>query len=129
MLNCNTVRNIQDLIASLKKEVTSSLNKFVYKVEIPDGPYINWQESDPAFLQNIYNKFSERFDLSHVNIKKINSFGELFEKIRGWRNKKDYATKGEIIPQKKLSEYLITEQAKNWEDDNQYIDELTLKLE
>lgn len=108
LLNCNTVRNIQDLIASLKKEVTSSLNKFVYKVEIPDGPYINWQESDPAFLQNIYNKFSERFDLSHVNIKKINSFGELFEKIRGWRNKKDYATKGEIIPQKKLSEYLYS---------------------
>lgn len=108
LLNCNTVRNIQDLIASLKKEVTSVLNKFVYKVEIPDGPYINWQESDPAFLQNIYNKFSERFDLSHVNIKKISSFGELFEKIRGWRNKKDYATKGEIIPQKKLSEYLYS---------------------
>ena len=108
LLNCNTVRNIQDLIASLKKEVTSVLNKFVYKVEIPDGPYINWQENDPAFLQNIYNKFSERFDLSHVNINKISSFGELFEKIRGWRNKKDYATKGEIIPQKKLSEYLYS---------------------
>lgn len=30
---------------------------------------------------------------------------------------------------KKLSEYLITEQTKNWEDDNQYISELALKLE
>lgn len=30
---------------------------------------------------------------------------------------------------KNLSEYLITEQAKNWEDNDQYIDELALKLE
>ena len=108
LMKCNNVRDIQDIIAKFKKEITSVLNKFIYKVEIPDGPYINWQESDPAFIQNIYNKFKERFDISHVNMKKVNTFGDLFEKIRGWRNKKDYATKGEIIPQKELSQYLYS---------------------
>lgn len=106
LMKCNNVKDIQDIIAKFKKEITSVLNKFIYKVEIPDGPYINWQESDPAFIQNIYNKFKERFDLSHVNMKKVNTFGDLFEKIRGWRSKKDFAAKGEIIPQKELSEYL-----------------------
>lgn len=108
LMKCNNVKDIQDIIAKFKKEITSVLNKFIYKVEIPDGPYINWQESDPAFIQNIYNKFKERFDISHVNMKKVNTFGDLFEKIRGWRNKKDYATKGEIIPQKELSQYLYS---------------------
>ena len=106
LMKCNNVKDIQDIIAKFKKEITSVLNKFIYKVEIPDGPYINWQESDPTFIQNIYNKFKERFDLSHVNMKKVNTFGDLFEKIRGWRSKKDFAAKGEIIPQKELSEYL-----------------------
>lgn len=106
LLNCNSIREIQDTISDLKKEVTNNIEKFIYKVEIPDGPYINWQESDPAFLQNIYNKFKERFDISHVNMNKVKTFGDLFEKIRGWRSKKDYAAKGEIIPQKELSEYL-----------------------
>lgn len=106
LMKCNNVKDIQDIIAKFKKEITSVLNKFIYKVEIPDGPYINWQESDPAFIQNIYNKFKERFDISHVNMKKVNTFGDLFEKIRGWRSKKDFAAKGEIIPQKELSEYL-----------------------
>lgn len=108
LLNCKSIREIQDTISNLKKEVTNNVEKFIYKVEIPDGPYINWQESDPVFLQNIYNKFKERFDISHVNMKKVKTFGDLFEKIRGWRSKKDYAAKGEIIPQKELSEYLYS---------------------
>ena len=54
----------------------------------------------------MYKKFSTKFDLSHVNIKKVKSFGDLFEKIRGWRSLTDLKSNGEIIPQKAISEFL-----------------------
>lgn len=106
LLSCNTIQEVQEKISSLKREITSGMNRYVYKVDIPDGPYIDWTNSDPSFIKDMYQKFSERFDLSHVDIKRIKTFGELFEKIRGWRSLKDYQANGETISQKEMCKML-----------------------
>jgi hypothetical protein len=90
----------------LAHEAATPYERYVYEVDIPDSGYIDWNETDENFLRKIYQKFSEKFDTSHVDINKVISFGDLYEKLRGWRNKNEAGN--EIIPQKNLSLYLYS---------------------
>lgn len=106
LLACNSFQDIQEKIGELKRQITNGMSKYVYKVDIPDGPYIDWTNNDKSFIVEMYKKFAEKFDVSHVNIQKIKTFGELFEKIRGWRSLKDYQANGEMVSQKDMCKYL-----------------------
>lgn len=106
LLNCNSIQDVQEKIGQLKRNSTNGMNRYVYKVEIPDENYIDWTNDDPTFIQQMYQKFSEKFDISHVDMKRVKTFGDLFEKIRGWRSLKDYQANGELISQKDMSKYL-----------------------
>ena len=79
--------------------------RYVLTVEAPDTGYIDWINNDRAFLKNLFDKISQKFDTSHVDFNSVQYFGDMFEKLRGWINKSDFA-KGEIIPQKDLSWFL-----------------------
>lgn len=105
LMTCNTVDELKDTLINLKKEAAKGYNGYVYKVEVPDTGYIDWNDTDKDLILNLYNKFSERFDVSHVNPKYCKTFGSLYEKLRGWTGPKPTG-KGEIIPQKELSLYL-----------------------
>lgn len=108
LLNCNSIQDVQEKIGQLKRNATNGMNRYVYKVEIPDENYIDWTNDDPTFIQQMYQKFSEKFDISHVDMKRVKTFGDLFEKIRGWRSLKDYQANGELISQKDMSKYLYS---------------------
>lgn len=80
--------------------------RYVYDVDIPDDNYIDWNNNNKQFLIDIFNKISQKFDTSHVDINKVKSFGDMFEKLRGWSHKP--SSNGEIIPQKELSLFLYS---------------------
>ena len=80
--------------------------RYVYDVDIPDDNYIDWNNNNKQFIIDIFNKISQNFDTSHVDINRVKSFGDMFEKLRGWSHKP--SSNGEIIPQKDLSLFLYS---------------------
>jgi hypothetical protein len=80
--------------------------RYVYEVDIPDDNYIDWNNKNKPFIIDIFNKISQKFDTSHVDINRVKSFGDMFEKLRGWSHKP--SSNGEIIPQKDLSSFLYS---------------------
>lgn len=105
LMTCETVEDIKRVLINLKKESAQGNEGYVYQVEVPDTGYIDWNETDPKLIMDLYNKFAERFDVSHVNPKFCRTFGSLYEKLRGWKGPEP-SNNGEIIPQKELSLYL-----------------------
>lgn len=80
--------------------------RYVYNVDIPDNGYIDWNNNNKQFIIDIFNKISQKFNTSHVDINKVKNFGDMFEKLRGWTHKP--SINGEIIPQKELSLFLYS---------------------
>ena len=105
--SATTTDKFADLLIYFKELATRSFERFLYTLEIPDEGYIDWNETDQAFIKQMYDAFSKKFDLSHVDLKKVHTFGDLFSQIRGWSRVKEEAEKT-IIPQKKLSQYLYS---------------------
>lgn len=101
----DTTDKFADLLNYFKEMATRSFSRFLYTLDIPDDGYIDWNETDKDFIMRLYNEFAKKFDVSHVNLKKVKTFGDLFSQLRGWARVKDESSKT-IIPQKQLSLFL-----------------------
>jgi hypothetical protein len=101
-LNASELKNLS---IDLTHRAAKDYKRYVLTVEAPDTGYIDWTNNDRQFLQDIFNKISQKFDTSHVDFNKVKCFGDMFEKLRGWINKRESDTR-EIIPQKQLSLFL-----------------------
>ena len=107
--NINSREEFMDKYTDMLHQASVPYERYVYYVDIPDPNgrnYIDWNNNNPSFIRHMYNLFSQKFNTSHVDVNTVTSFGDMFEKLRGWRNGKDLKTNGEIIPQKNLSLYL-----------------------
>ena len=105
---CNTFNMFNDELIKLAHQAASPYTRYVYYVDIPDDNgknYIDWNNTNREFITYIFNEISKHFDTSHVDINTVESFGDMYEKLRGWRYK---PSKGEIIPQKNLSLFLYS---------------------
>jgi hypothetical protein len=78
--------------------------KYVYTVEIPDNGFIDWNSSDKDLIIKIYNMFAKSFDVSHVDMKKVKTFGDLYCALCGCDSL--YKLKNPIIQPKEVSQYL-----------------------
>lgn len=103
--SANTIDKFADLLIYFKELATRSFNRYLYTIDIPDDGYIDWNGTNKEFLIYLYKKFAEKFNVDHVNMKKVNTFGDLYSQLRGWTKLKDEAEKT-IIPQKDLSLFL-----------------------
>ena len=101
-LNASELKNLS---VDLTHQAAKDYKRYVLTVEAPDTGYIDWTNNNRQFLQDIFNKISQKFDTSHVDFNKVKCFGDMFEKLRGWINKRESDTR-EIIPQKQLSLFL-----------------------
>lgn len=99
------VEELKNFSVNLTHKAAQNYKRYVLTVEAPDTGYIDWTNNNRQFLQDIFNKISQKFDTSHVDFNKVKYFGDMFEKLRGWVHKKQFQ-QGEIIPQKELSLYL-----------------------
>lgn len=99
------VQELKNFSIKLTHMAATNYKRYVLTVEAPDTGYIEWTNSDRGFLQDLFNKISQKFDTSHVNFKEVRNFGDMFEKLRGWVNKREFEGT-EIIPQKELSLFL-----------------------
>ena len=92
--------------AWIQEKAAEQYKKFLYTVEIPDENFIEWNSTDKDFMSKILREFSMNFDVSHVNLDKIRTFGDLYTAICGVNNlyKPDMA-KIKIHP-KLVSQYL-----------------------
>lgn len=72
--------------AYIQKMAAAPYKKFVYTVEIPDEGFIDWNSTDKGLIENIYSSFAKEFDVSHVRLNFINTFGELYSALCGTRN-------------------------------------------
>lgn len=104
MQKCNDINTFNNNLTKLAHQAATPYKRYVYNVDIPDEGYIDWNNKDKSFIVDIFNKISERFDTSHVDINRVRSFGKMFEQLRGWTHKP--SSNGEIIPQKDLSLFL-----------------------
>lgn len=104
IMSAKSPEDIENMIVSRKKEAANDYKRYVYKVDIPDGPYIDWNNNDKQFLIDLFKKISENFDTSFYK-GQIRTFGQMFEKLRGWKHPKEepYANG---IPQKDLCLFL-----------------------
>lgn len=106
VMDLNSYSEYMNAMTKLAHEAATPYKRFVYEVDIPDNGYIDWNDTNMNFIHGLFKKFSEKFDTSHVDINTVTSFGDLYEKLRGWVNKRKGIN--EIIPQKELSEYLYS---------------------
>jgi hypothetical protein len=105
---CETLEQLKNLITSYAHKAASKYDRYVYTVDIPDEKCIFWNSTNKNFITKMYKLFSKKFDTSHVDINTVISFGDLFEKLRGWNKPSELKANGEIIPQKELSLYLYS---------------------
>jgi DNA adenine methylase len=105
ILPIKTAAEFKQLCTNIVHRAAKDYSRLVYTVEAPDTGYIDWTSTDRAFLKDIFDKVSQKFDTSHVDFNSVENFGDMFEKLRGWISKKQLAA-GEAIPQKALSEFL-----------------------
>lgn len=103
--NCIDFNDYLNKYNELAHKAATPYKRYVYEVDIPDNGYIDWNNSDPEFIRDIFNKISTKFDTSHVDINSVKYFGDMFEKLRGWTHKPNGS---EIIPQKSLSLFLYS---------------------
>lgn len=101
----DTTDKFADLLNYFKEMATRSFSRFLYHLEIPDDGYLDWNGTDPNLIRQLYDAFSKKFDVSHVNLKKVHTFGDLYSQLRGWSKLKDESSKT-VIPQKDLSIFL-----------------------
>ena len=103
--NADSIPKFYDLLIHFKDMATRSFNRYLYTIDIPDNGYLFWNDTNKELIMNLYEKFKENFDVSHVNLKKVNTFGDLYSQLRGWDKLKDEKEKT-IISQKDLSLFL-----------------------
>lgn len=104
--NCIDFNMFNTKFTKLAHMAATPYKRYVYDVDIPDDNYIDWNNTNKQFIIDIFNKISQNFNTSHVDINKVKSFGDMFEKLRGWSHKP--SSNGEIIPQKDLSLFLYS---------------------
>lgn len=102
----NSKDEINQLIIKLTHKAASKYERTVYTVDIPDEGYLDWTNTDKVFLKRLFDKFSQKFDTSHVDFNNIETFGDLYKQLRGW-DFKCVASKIKI-PQKELSLFLLS---------------------
>jgi hypothetical protein len=106
IMNATSSEEIENIIVKLKNEAAEQYVRYVYQVDIPDGPYIDWNETDQTFINTIFEQISQNFDTSFITRRKFNNFGAMFEKLRGWKHPKDKDANTIGIDQKDLSLFL-----------------------
>ena len=106
IMNASSSEEIENIIVKLKNEAAEQYVRYVYQVDIPDGPYIDWNETDQTFINTIFEQISQNFDTSFITRRKFNNFGVMFEKLRGWKHPKDKDANTIGIDQKDLSLFL-----------------------
>lgn len=102
---CNSLAEFSKMLINMVHQSATPYKRYVYQVDIPDNGYINWNNTNKQFINKIFSLISQKFNTSHVDINTVTSFGDMYEKLRGWVNKSE-AKNGEIIPQKDLSLFL-----------------------
>ena len=102
----NSKDEINQLIIKLTHKAASKYERTVYTVDIPDEGYLDWTNTDKVFLKRLFDKFSQKFDTSHVDFNNIETFGDLYKQLRGWDFK--CVTSKIKIPQKELSLFLLS---------------------
>lgn len=79
-------------------------DNYLYRVEIPDTGYIDWDETDQDLINRIYEVFKKNFDISYIKKASFKTFGELFIELRGWKSdKKPLPTIDVALSQKVIS--------------------------
>lgn len=106
IMNATSSEEIENIIVKLKNEAAEQYVRYVYQVDIPDGPYIDWNETNQTFINTIFEQISQNFDTSFITRRKFNNFGAMFEKLRGWKHPKDKDANTIGIDQKDLSLFL-----------------------
>jgi hypothetical protein len=103
--SADSIWKMRQLFIRFQTMATRSFSRFLYRLEIPDEGYIDWNSTDTNLISRIYEEFKKNFDVRHVNLKKVQTFGDLYSQLRGW-SKLSHEAKRTVIPQKQISLFL-----------------------
>lgn len=92
--------------AYIQNMAAKPYEKYVYTVELPDTGFIDWNLTDRSFITKIYNEFAKHFDVSHVNLKAVNTFGDLYSLLCGSKSLFNLRKKIPKIAPKDVSQFL-----------------------
>lgn len=72
----------------IKRKILKGVDRFLYTVDIPDGPYMNWDGADVDANKQVYAQWAKDFPEKLRDVKVTNrdfkNFGKMYDKVRGF---------------------------------------------